>query len=150
MLKSGKVCRVAPIPGETKVCAVLSCVLGILKNSHCPLQVWQYINLTHRIYLINCPGIIPTSAHDTTSPVLKGVIRVEALSTPSEHIPELMQRVKPLYLSRTYGIPLPDKNDASVGWDPEMFLDQLARMKGWLLKGGEPYVDTLAKIVLSD
>ena len=82
--------------------------------------------------------------------MLKGVVRVEALSTPSEHIPELMQRVKPLYLSRTYGVPLPDKNDASVGWDPEMFLDQLARMKGRLLKGGEPDVNTVAKIVLSD
>jgi nuclear GTP-binding protein len=82
--------------------------------------------------------------------VLKGVVRVEALATPSEHIQELMARVKPRYLSRTYGIPLPDKDDPSVGWDPETFLDKLARMKGRLLKGGEPDLDTVAKIMLSD
>ncbi|KIN96734.1 hypothetical protein M404DRAFT_927042 [Pisolithus tinctorius Marx 270] len=75
-LKSGKVCRVAPVPGETKV--------------------WQYINLSKRICLIDCPGIVPTSAHDSeTSTVLKGVVRVEALPTPSEHIPTLME----LYIS---------------------------------------------------
>jgi nuclear GTP-binding protein len=130
-LKSGKVCRVAPIPGETKV--------------------WQYITLTRKIYLIDCPGIVPTSAHDTeTATVLKGVVRVEALPTPSDHIPELMARVKPLYLSRTYGIPLPDKDDPTKSWEPEVFLDKLARMKGRLQKGGEPDLEGVAKIVLSD
>ncbi|KAF9260830.1 NGP1NT-domain-containing protein [Marasmius fiardii PR-910] len=130
-LKSGKVCKVAPVPGETKV--------------------WQYITLTKRIYLIDCPGIVPTSAQDSqTSTVLKGVVRVEALPTPSEHIPTLMERVKPLYLSRTYDVPLPDPDDPSQAWDPEEFLDKLARMKGRLLKGGEPDKDSVAKIVLSD
>ncbi|KAG6335457.1 hypothetical protein ID866_3631 [Astraeus odoratus] len=130
-LKSGKVCRVAPVPGETKV--------------------WQYINLTKRIYLIDCPGIVPTSAHDSqTATVLKGVVRVEALPTPSEHIPALMERVKPVYLSQTYGVPLPDSDNPSQGWEPEDFINTLARMKGRLLKGGEPDVDGVAKIMLSD
>lgn len=130
-LKSGKVCRVAPVPGETKV--------------------WQYINLTKRIYLIDCPGIVPTSAHDSqTATVLKGVVRVEALPMPSEHIPALMERVKPLYLSRTYGVPLPDSGDPSRGWEAEDFMNTLARMKGRLLKGGEPDVDGVAKILLND
>ncbi|KAJ8590547.1 NGP1NT-domain-containing protein [Rhizopogon salebrosus TDB-379] len=130
-LKSGKVCRVAPVPGETKV--------------------WQYITLTRRIYLIDCPGVVPTSAHDSqTSTVLKGVLRVEALPVPSEHIPTLMTRVKPLYLSRTYGIPLPYPDDPSRFWEPEQFLDTLARMKGRLLKGGEPDADGVAKIILTD
>ncbi|KIL00819.1 hypothetical protein PAXRUDRAFT_821276 [Paxillus rubicundulus Ve08.2h10] len=130
-LKSGKVCCVAPVPGETKV--------------------WQYITLTRRIYLIDCPGIVPTSANDSqTSTVLKGVLRVEAIPTPSEHIPALMARVKPLYLSRTYGVPLPDPDDPSRGWDAEQFLNALARMKGRLLKKGEPDVDGVAKIILTD
>ncbi|KAJ3546180.1 hypothetical protein NM688_g5543 [Phlebia brevispora] len=130
-LKSGKVCNVAPVPGETKV--------------------WQYITLTKRIYLIDCPGIVPTSAKDSqTSTVLKGVVRVEALATPSEHIPALMERVKPIYLSRTYNIPLPDPDDSAKCWDAETFLDKLARMKGRLLKGGEPDLDSVAKIMLSD
>lgn len=130
-LKSGKVCKVAPIPGETKV--------------------WQYITLTRRIYLIDCPGIVPTSANDSlTSTVLKGVVRVEALPTPSDHVPALMKRVKPLYLSRTYGVPLPDPDDPTKGWESEAFLEKLARMKGRLLKGGEPDLEGVAKIVLSD
>lgn len=130
-LKSGKVCRVAPVPGETKV--------------------WQYITLTRRIYLIDCPGIVPTSANDSqTSTVLKGVVRVEALPTPSDHVPALMDRVKPIYLSRTYGVPLPNKDNPAEAWKPEVFLDKLARMKGRLLKHGEPDLDAVAKIVLSD
>ncbi|GLB43590.1 putative GTPase that associates with pre-60S ribosomal subunits in the nucleolus and is required for their nuclear export and maturation [Lyophyllum shimeji] len=130
-LKSNKVCTVAPVPGETKV--------------------WQYITLTRRIYLIDCPGIVPTSAQDShTSTVLKGVVRVEALPTPSEHIPTLMERVKPLYLSRTYGVPLPNPDDIMQNWPAEVFLDKLARMKGRLLKGGEPDLEGVAKIILSD
>lgn len=130
-LKSNKVCTVAPVPGETKV--------------------WQYITLTRRIYLIDCPGIVPASAHDShTSTVLKGVVRVEALPTPSEHIPALMERVKPIYLARTYGVTLPNPDDTSKNWEPEVFLDKLARMKGRLLKGGEPDLESVAKIILSD
>jgi len=115
--------------------------------------------------LIDCRGIVPSSAsHDTsTETVLKGVVRIEALATPSDHIAALLQRVKPIYLSRTYGIPLPEpeKNEeAEAGddttkkqlktWDPEDFLDKLARMKGRLLKGGEPDLEGVAKIVLTD
>ncbi|KAJ3739762.1 NUC091 domain-containing protein [Lentinula detonsa] len=114
-LKSGKVCRVAPVPGETKV--------------------WQYITLTRRIsYRLS----------------RYRVVRVEALPTPSEHIPALLERVKPLYLSRTYGIPLPNPDDPTQSWESEALLDQLARMKGRLLKHGEPDVDSVAKIILSD
>lgn len=95
---------------------------------------------------------MPTSAANDsqTDTVLKGVVRVEALPTPSEHIPSLMERVKPLYLSRTYGIPLPNKDDPTQGWDSEEFLDKLARKKGRLLKQGEPDLDSVAKIILSD
>lgn len=77
-------------------------------------------------------------------------MRVEALPTPSDHVPAVMERVKPLYLSRTYGIPLPDESDKTKSWDPEEFLDKLARMKGRLLKHGEPDLDSVAKIILSD
>ncbi|KZS93030.1 hypothetical protein SISNIDRAFT_474542 [Sistotremastrum niveocremeum HHB9708] len=122
-LKSGKVCRVAPIPGETKVQA-------------------------RRIYLIECPGIVPKSAHGSnTSTVLKGVLRVEASPVPPEHIAPLLERVKPLYVSRTYGIPLPE--DGSP-YHADQLLDQLSRKKGRILKGGEPDLEGLSKIILSD
>lgn len=78
-LKKKKVCNVAPIPGETKV--------------------WQYITLMRRIYLIDCPGIVPPSAKDDeATKVLKGVVRVEHLSSPLDHIGPLLTRVRPEYL----------------------------------------------------
>lgn len=125
-------------------------------------QVWQYVTLTRRIYLIDCPGIVPSSASSdsNTSTVLKGVVRVEALPTPSEHIPTLLERVRPIYLSRTYKLPLPEAassdptaaatSNKEARWDPEEFLDKLARKKGRLLKGGEPDLEGVAKIVLGD
>ncbi|CDR99370.1 hypothetical protein, partial [Sporisorium scitamineum] len=122
-LKKKKVCNVAPIPGETKV--------------------WQYITLMRRIYLIDCPGIVPVSAHDSeTGTVLKGVVRVENLETPAEHIPALLSRVKPEYIRRTYNL---------EKWsNSEDFLGQIAKRMGKLLKGGEPDLETVAKMVLND
>ena len=61
-----------------------------------------------------------------------------------------MARVKPIYLSRTYDIPLPNKDDVTQGWDPEDFLETLARKKGRLLKHGASDLDSVAKIILTD
>jgi nuclear GTP-binding protein len=95
---------------------------------------------------------VPTSANDSeTDIVLKGVVRVEALPQPSEHIAVLLQRVKPVYLSRTYGLQLPSsKGDVAPVGEVEEFLERLARIKGRLLKGGEPDIEGVAKIVLND
>jgi nuclear GTP-binding protein len=61
-----------------------------------------------------------------------------------------MARVKPIYLSRTYDIPLPNKDDGTQGWEPEDFLEILARKKGRLLKHGASDLDSVAKILLTD
>lgn len=129
-LKKKKVCTVAPIPGETKV--------------------WQYITLMKRIYLIDCPGIVPLSAKDSeTDTVLKGVIRVENLATPAEHIPGLLARVRPEYLERTYGL-----EHREGGWVGEegasVMLSAIAKKSGKLLKGGEPDQESVAKMILND
>ena len=58
-----------------------------------------------------------------------------------------MSRVKPVYLARTYNLPVPESGEP---FDPDEVLDKLARMKGRLLKGGEPDLDGVAKILLSD
>lgn len=122
-LKKKKVCNVAPIAGETKV--------------------WQYVSLMRRIYLIDCPGIVPIGMGDSeTATVLKGVVRVEKVESPSEHIPALMARVKPEYLRQTYSL------EEYTG--AEDFLTQLARGGGKLLKGGEADLDTCAKMVIND
>ena len=129
-LKKKKVCTVAPIPGETKV--------------------WQYITLMRRIYLIDCPGIVPVSAKDSdTDTVLKGVVRVENLQTPAEHIPTLLERVRPEYIQRTYGL-----ESREGGWHGEegaaVLLSSIAKKSGKLLKGGEPDQEAAAKMVLND
>ncbi|WWC59124.1 nucleolar GTP-binding protein 2 [Kwoniella dejecticola CBS 10117] len=129
-LKKKKVCTVAPIPGETKV--------------------WQYITLMRRIYLIDCPGIVPVSAKDSdTDTVLKGVVRVENLATPAEHIPQLLERVRPEYIERTYGL-----EHKEGGWHGEsgatILLSAIAKKSGKLLKGGEPDQESAAKMILND
>lgn len=103
-----------------------------------------------RIYLIDCPGIVPASANDSdTNIALKGVIRISNLVTPSEHIPELLERVRTEYIERTYGVKAP-----AAGWKgqegAEDLLTKIARKSGRLLKGGQADVETAAKMVLQD
>ncbi|KAI1616633.1 nucleolar GTP-binding protein [Exophiala viscosa] len=122
-LKSKKVATVAPIPGETKV--------------------WQYITLTRKIYLIDCPGVVPPSQNATPQDLLlRGVVRVENVEHPAQYIAAVLARVKTQHMEKTYGI---------KGWsDPTDFLELLARKGGRLYHGGEPDVDGVAKMVLND
>ena len=122
-LRSKKVCTVAPIPGETKV--------------------WQYITLMKRIYLIDCPGVVPPNANDTEEDILlRGVCRVENVHNPEQYIPAVLRRVLPRHLERTYGI---KHQENYLDW-----LALLARQGGRLLKGGEPDLDGVAKMVIND
>ncbi|XP_021924472.1 nucleolar GTP-binding protein 2 [Zootermopsis nevadensis] len=121
-LRSKKVCKVAPIAGETKV--------------------WQYITLMRRIYLIDCPGVVCPSAETDVEKVLKGVVRVELVENPEDYIPSVLERVKKEYMLKTYKV---DDWDSAQG-----FLEKLATRMGKLLKGGEPDIATAARIVLND
>ncbi|XP_042649451.1 nucleolar GTP-binding protein 2 isoform X1 [Tyto alba] len=121
-LRSKKVCNVAPIAGETKV--------------------WQYITLMRRIFLIDCPGVVYPSGDTETDIVLKGVVQVEKIKSPEDHISAVLQRAKPEYIRKTYKID---------SWkDAEEFLEKLAARTGKLLKGGEPDMQTVSKMVLND
>lgn len=123
-LRKKKVCNVAPIPGETKV--------------------WQYITLMKRIYLIDCPGVVPPNQNDTPEDILlRGVVRIENVDNPEQYIPAVLKRVQPKHLERTYGV----KGGAE---DPIEFLSVLARKGGRLLRGGEPDLDGVAKMVIND
>ena len=43
-------------------------------------KVWQYITLTKRIFLIDCPGVVSDRAGNTdTDAVLKGIARIDKL-----------------------------------------------------------------------
>jgi nuclear GTP-binding protein len=149
-LRKKKVCTTAPVPGETKV--------------------WQYITLMKRIYLIDCPGIVPPSAGDSAEDILlRGVVRVENVENPAQYIPAVLDRVQRKHLERTYdikfssisvpsadtendeenmvGVPSSDKVRTA---EATKFLDVLARKGGRLLRGGEADLDGVAKMVLND
>ena len=122
-LRKKKVCVVAPIPGETKV--------------------WQYITLMKRIYLIDCPGVVPPSNNDSEQDILlRGVVRVENVENPEQYIGAVLNKTKPQHIERTY--------DIKGFKTPTEFLEMLARKGGRLLKGGEADVDGVAKMVLND
>ena len=46
----------------------------------CVPQVWQYVTLMKRIYLIDCPGVVYPSGETQTEIVLKSVVRSFLLS----------------------------------------------------------------------
>ncbi|KAI9835381.1 MAG: GTPase required for pre-60S ribosomal subunit nuclear export and maturation [Sclerophora amabilis] len=122
-LRKKKVCTVAPIPGETKV--------------------WQYITLMKRIYLIDCPGVVPPSNNDTDEDILlRGVVRVENVQDPEQYIETVLKRCKPHHVERTY-----DVRGYSSATE---FLELLARKGGRLLKGGEADITGVSKMVLND
>ena len=122
-LRKKKVCTVAPIPGETKV--------------------WQYITLMKRIYLIDCPGVVPPNPNDAEQDILlRGVVRVENVEAPEQYMDALLAKTKPRHVERTYGV---------QGWkSPNEFLEMLARKGGRLLKGGEADLAAVAKMVIND
>jgi nuclear GTP-binding protein len=122
-LRKKKVATVAPIPGETKV--------------------WQYVTLMKRIYLIDCPGVVPPKERDTPEDILlKGVVRVENVENPEQYVAAALAKCKKKHVLKTY-----EMNDYANHID---FLEQLARKGGRLLKGGEADVDGVAKMVLND
>lgn len=122
-LRKKKVCQVAPIPGETKV--------------------WQYITLMKRIFLIDCPGVVPPSSNASESDILfRGVVRLEHVSHPEQYIEELLAKCQRKHLERTYQI---------KGWEnAEEFIELLARKTGKLIKGGEVDEQGVARQVLQD
>jgi len=121
-LRSEKVCKVAPIAGETKV--------------------WQYITLMKTIFLIDCPGVVNATNESDSDKVLKGVVRVEMVQNPEDYIVHVLERVQPEHIKKTYNI---------EKWDDHIdFLEQLARKSGKLLKKGEPDVTIVARMVLND
>jgi len=96
-----------------------------------------------RIYLIDCPGVVPPSNNDSPEDILlRGVVRVENVENPEQYITAVLKKTKPQHIERTY-----DVNGFSNATE---FLELLARKGGRLLKGGEADMDGAAKMVLND
>ena len=83
-LKRKTVCKVAPIPGDTKV--------------------WQYISLTKRIYLIDCPGIVYDHGESETDKVLKSVVRAERIPDPEIYIDAILKKTERKHIYDVYGV----------------------------------------------
>ncbi|GMT27201.1 hypothetical protein PFISCL1PPCAC_18498 [Pristionchus fissidentatus] len=121
-LRKKKVCKTAPIAGETKV--------------------WQYVMLMKRIYLIDCPGVVYPRGDTETQTILKGVVRVENVTDPENHVQGILDRARPEHLARTY---LVNKWE-----DGDDLMTQIANRTGRLLKGGEPDITAVSKVMLND
>ncbi|EPY21086.1 nuclear GTP-binding protein [Strigomonas culicis] len=124
-LRRKPVCKVAPIPGETKV--------------------WQYVALTKSIFLIDCPGVVyDRESNNDVQAILKGVVRVERLGNAdkTETVDTVLKIVKERDIVATYGV---------HKWtDVIDFLEQLAKLRGKLVTGGQGDVEAAARMVLYD
>lgn len=125
-LRGEKVCKVAPIAGETKV--------------------WQYISLMKSIDLIDCPGTVTNDKDDKLSEtdlILRNSIRVEKVEDADRHVPAVLKIVNLDVINKLYKV--------SKTWTTcEEFLEMVARRRGRLLKGGSPDIMTVAKEILKD
>jgi nuclear GTP-binding protein len=127
-LISKKSCKVAPIPGETKI--------------------WQYISLFKRISLIDCPGVVVDTAGDTeTDSVLKGVVRAERLENPEDYIDAICAAVKREHIAAQYKLP----KDGEETWKTSLqLMEMISQRSGRLLKGGEPCLRSAAISMIND
>lgn len=148
-LAGKEVCKAAPIPGETKV--------------------WQYISLTKRVYLIDCPGIVPAAMDGVdgsdnlvdreASKVFRGIVRAERVESPSTYIQQLMRKVKPSNFFKQYpnmtafkliSEVAEDSWESATDEDAEALLTMMATRMGKLVKGGEADLEAVARILLQD
>ncbi|KJP89776.1 hypothetical protein AK88_00484 [Plasmodium fragile] len=123
-LKKKVVCISACVPGQTKF--------------------WQFIKLTSKIYLIDCPGIVPYDIEDSEK-ILRCTMRLEKITNPHFYIDDVFKMVDKEHLLRIYKLPEDLQYENS-----EEFLQILARKMGKLLKGGEPDITSVSKIILND
>lgn len=138
-LISKKSCKVAPVPGETKI--------------------WQYVTLFKRISLIDCPGVVVDTAGDTEEDsVLKGVVRAERLEHPEDFVAAIQRKVKREHLAAQYKIPidgwpdveLDDGDNTNESNSSRVLMDLIARKGGRLKKGGDPCLRTASIMLIND
>jgi nuclear GTP-binding protein len=95
-----------------------------------------------RIYLIDCPGIVPPEKVSDADILLRGVVRTEKVEDPAQYVTHVVSKVKKHHLARTYDI---------EDWkDADDFLELLAKKRNMLRKGGEPDLHRAARNVLDD
>lgn len=127
-----------------------SSIINVLKGRHSagtsPIPGFtkhsQLFKITPKIFILDTPGVYP--AEDEVSLMLKSALEVEKIKDPITCSLELIKFVRekdPEQLIKVYGIE--SSNDLE-------FLEKLAIKRGRLLKGGEPDVEEIARIILRD
>ena len=92
--------------------------------------------------MIDCPGIVHDENQSEVQKVLKSVVRAEKIPDPSEFIQPILDRIEKKHVYDVYGI---------AEWlDADDFLKQLAHKTGKLVKGGEPDINNLSKVIIVD
>lgn len=102
-------------------------------------KVWQYITLTKNTYMIDSPGVC--QYEDKIKAVLSNGIRIENLEDMDMYVEELFKKVKKEVIENAYKIEYTDKED---------FYVKMGKKYGKLVKGGEPNIDLISKMVLQD
>ena len=115
-------CKAAPTPGQTRV--------------------WQYVTMTKRIYLIDCPGVAYDAGESCCDKVLKGVVRAERTPDPELYIQPILDRVQSKHLYDIFNI--------RTWTDSDDFVKQVAERTGKLLAGGEPDMNNVCKSIIMD
>lgn len=59
------------------------------------IQVWQYVSLMKRIYLIDCPGVVYPSGESQTEVVLKGVVSCQLFIYSIHFLAQLHPHLQP-------------------------------------------------------
>ncbi|MCC6005048.1 MAG: 50S ribosome-binding GTPase [Thermofilum sp.] len=121
-LKGAHSVGASPIPGYTKAVT--------------RLRVSRWL----RVY--DTPGIVPKLSAEELA--IRGALRPEALEDPvpaAVKLIELILKKNPALLKNLYGV--------ETG-DPYQFLEEFARKRGLLRKGGEPIIEEAARIVIRD
>lgn len=102
----------------------------------------QTVRAASWLKVIDTPGIVPQLSREEL--VFRSALRPESLEDPLISAIKLIEKLAskdPEAFQRTYGV----KNR-----EPLKMLEELARRRGLLLKGGEPNVEEAARILIRD
>ncbi len=120
-LAGRRAAKVSPVPGQTKNV--------------------QWVTLGD-ILLYDTPGVVPQSERGV-SLVLKSAVAAQSIPSPEPIALEIIGRSMEAAAAH-YDVPLRKTDDA------EKLLIKIAKRRGRLLKGGEPDLDTMARLVIND
>lgn len=102
-------------------------------------KTWQYVTLTKNTYMIDSPGVCQYD--DKIKAVLSNSIKIETLEDTDIYVNALFEKVGKDVIEKTYNIKFENQED---------FFIKMGHKYGKLLKGGEPNVDLISKMVLHD